>query len=37
MTIFGDSVRFENAYGKSADEILNEALAYNMSLFYPHN
>ena len=37
MRAFNDSVQFEKIYGKSAEEILNEALAYNMSLFYPNN
>lgn len=35
MTVFGDSVRFGNVYGKNVDEIVKEALDYNMSLFYP--
>lgn len=36
MTVFGDSVRFGNVYGKNVDEIVKEALDYNMSLFYPN-
>ena len=36
MSAFNDSVRFSNVYGKSAEEVLEDALAYNMSLFYPN-
>lgn len=36
MTVFGDSVRFSDVYGKSVDDIVEEALTYNMSLFYPN-
>ena len=37
MTVFGDSVRFSNIYGKSAEDVLEDALAYNISLFYPNS
>ena len=37
MRAFNENVQFESIYGKSVEEIFEEALAYNMSIFYPNN